>query len=182
MVVVVGRACVVMVVVWGVVIGSCCALAPLRLSAGLTVLPPSSVQTYEGHQNFTFEDRFVQLDVLGEGSFNVVHQAREKVTGIVYAVKRSKRMLQSKHERCVPALLPAYPLLIVDTGCRPRVTQQAVAVAVAVAVVLSSPHGSRLGCLQGLIPRRVSSVPKDRPTSERRDVLQGVAARGLVNV
>ena len=34
------------------------------------------LQSYEGHQNFTFEDKFVQLDLLGEGSFNIVHQVR----------------------------------------------------------------------------------------------------------
>ena len=34
------------------------------------------LQKYEGHQNFSFEDKFVQLEELGEGSFNVVHKVR----------------------------------------------------------------------------------------------------------
>jgi hypothetical protein len=32
-------------------------------------------------------------------------QAKEKATGIIYAVKRSKKMLESRHERWVLALL-----------------------------------------------------------------------------
>lgn len=34
------------------------------------------VQTAEGHKNFKFEDEFVNMGVLGKGSFSVVYQVR----------------------------------------------------------------------------------------------------------
>ena len=87
-------------------------------------------QAYGGHENFAFSDKFVRLEELGSGSFSIVDkvtchcvwaralpsfrpqcafpltcvhvvQAREILTGGVFAVKRSLRVLQSKKERYV---------------------------------------------------------------------------------
>lgn len=46
-----------------------------------------------------FKHDFMQMNVIGEGEFGVVLKVRERRTGRLYAIKRSKRELRGKRDR-----------------------------------------------------------------------------------
>jgi hypothetical protein len=61
-------------------------------------------QGYEGHHNFTFEDKFTELGVLGKGSFSVVLKVRAlraAAIGLVSAATLTPSPPPRRHERRV---------------------------------------------------------------------------------